>query len=57
MMQVAQGHDLVRGNAFVLLHLVLHPARTGTQDGLDPLQLALVVFFLPTTTAKKTHLH
>ena len=31
---------------------LLHPAPTSAQDGLDPLQLALVVFFLPSICAK-----
>ena len=31
---------------------LLHPAPTSAQDGLDPLQLALVVFFLPSSSAK-----
>ena len=31
---------------------LLHPASTSAQDGLDPLQLVLVVFFLPSISAK-----
>ena len=31
---------------------LLHPAPTSAQDGLDPLQLVLVVFFLPSISAK-----
>ena len=34
------------------LHWLLHPAPTSAQDGLDTLQLALVVFFLPSISAK-----
>ena len=35
---------------------LLHPAPTNAQEGLDPQQLALVVFFLPPNSAKP-HLH
>ena len=34
----------------------LHPAPTSAQDGLDPMQLALVVFFLLAQLAKRPHL-
>ena len=33
---------------------LLHPASTGVQDGLGPLQLALVVFFMPSISAKSS---
>ena len=33
---------------------LLHSALTSAQDGLDPQQLALVVFFLPPNSAKTT---
>ena len=48
-MQVVQGHVLVKVCAS--FHWLLHPAPTSVQDGLDPLQLLLVVCFQTTTSA------
>ena len=45
-MQVAQGQVLVRDVLLCKLQLVLHPAPTSAQDGLDLLQLVLVVFIV-----------
>ena len=54
-MQVALGQVLIRVFALVQAAIgccILLLLTTSSQEGLDSLQLALVVFFLPSTNAK-----
>ena len=62
-LQLAQGHNqsLTRPCPCATYIWLLHPAPTtyiySAQDGLYPVQLALVVFFLPSIKMQRPHLH
>ena len=47
-----RAQSLTRRGPCATCNWLLHPAPTSAQDGLDPLQLALVVFFLLSISAK-----
>ena len=50
--ECTRAQSLTRPCPCATCNWLLHPAPTSAQDGLDPLQLALVVFFLPSISAK-----
>ena len=57
--QLHKGRNPNQNLPLCYLHLVLSPAPTSAQDGLDPLQLALVVFLhgnLPIYGFAQTHM-